>query len=269
MDNEENKTSSIYPNYFKNMFTEIFGDKYARKFHEIYYANFKERDGLMKELYEEAKNDESLDKEQIKLITKCYVAYLYAVGKNCNYSIPIVSYINKKKPNLSKVLFNKSRFKRIFEDLQDRIDRTNLGLGSHNPILNVYNMPTIINNFLSLFNKDDLLEEEEYWPVECTLLVAFANYIRSLPLNEVVHIWYFMMFMKNIESFTKITKEDYDDNQQLKSQVSSIITTIYTISISELKRSGKPIKIKKKIESQAENIEANEEVKEEEPSHDI
>lgn len=262
MDNEENKTSSIYPKYFKNMFTEIFGDKYARKFHEVYYANFKERDGLMKELYEEAKNDESLDKEQIKLITKCYVAYLYAVGKNCNYSIPIVSYINKRKPNLSKVLFNKSRFKRIFEDLQDIIDRTYLWLY-------VYNMPTIINNFLSLFNKDDLLEEEEYWPVEYAILVALGNYIRLLPLNDVVHIWYFMMFMKNIESFTKLTKEDYDDNQQLKSQVTSIITTIYTISISELKRSGKPIKIKKKIDSQAENIEANEEVKEEEPSHDI
>ena len=257
----EFKNPIKYPLYTKNMFTKALGDKYAKKFHEVYYANFGERDKLMKELYEDSKQDNTLKDFQVSMISKCYVAYLAAVGANCNISLPIISYVDKKKPNLTKILHNEVRLKRIAIDLQESVDRTGF-------VFDIYNLPDLINVFLTQFSQDDKLEDSEL-SLEYIVLAALGKYIRLLPIIALPNIWYAIMFMKNIASLAYITSEEYKENEHIKPQVLSIVKTIYAINIMELKRTNKPVKLKEKEESKAENITASEDDKNEEASHDI
>lgn len=216
--------------YTKNMFTPFVGDKYAKKFHEIYYADITDRDQKMMELIEEAKNDTNLKDNQKLLLQKCVVAYNAAVGKNCKVSGPIILYMEKKKPALSKFINNETRIKRIVQDMYDMVTKSGF-------YFEIYNFPVFIKIFLVQFGQKDkeYLDSDEF-ETEATTICAFGRFIRTLPITAVTQIWYALMFMKNIASYAYMKAETYNEHEFLKPQVASIINTINLIKKMEDKR---------------------------------
>lgn len=234
MDNEKIDTIFKDPiatqQYSENMFTKAVGDKYAKKFHEVYYDTIETRDSKMKQLFEESKEDESLSILQKKIISKCYIAYLSAVGCNCNVSVPILSFIEKKKPSITKVLKSDVRTKRMFIDLQDVVDRTGFKF-------EVYSFPSLLRVFMVQFRQKDLseLDSSDYW-FEGVVITALSKFTRVLPAVAIPIIWYALMFMKNIASLSYIKEETYKENEHIKPQVTSIMKTLYAINLMEDKR---------------------------------
>ena len=230
MANEKVETTfrNIVPNFTKystNMFSKIVGSKYAKKFHEVYYADIESRDDKMKALYEEAKTDTGLKDIQKKIIEKCYIAYLAAVGSNCNISIPIIAYLNKKKPSIYKIIKSDIRTKRNYYDLYDVVERSGFKF-------EIQNFPDLLKVFMVQFKQQD--EEHLYdddYLFENVVLIVLSKFSRALPNIAVVNIWYMLMFMKNIGSLAYITKETFESNERLKDQVKCILKTVYAINL--------------------------------------
>lgn len=221
------------PKYSENMFTKIIGSKYAQKFHEVYYDSIESRDTKMKKLYEESKEDTSLTDIQKKIIGKCYIAYLAAVGANCNMSLPILSFLEKKKPSITKVIKSDVRIKRMFTDLQDVIDRSGFEF-------DVYHFPSLLKVFMVQFRQKDVseLDDDDYW-FEGIVIIALSKFSRVLPSVAIPTIWYVLMFMKNIASLAYIKEDLFNQNKHIKPQVSSIMKTLYAINLIEDKRVNK------------------------------
>lgn len=219
------KNPLFEPKYTKNMFTEVIGNKYAKKFHDVFYSDIESRDQKMKEIYEEAKTDQGLKKIQKEIISKCYIAYLAAVGANGNISVPIISFLDKKKPLISKVLRSDVRIKRMLWDLSDVVERSGFEF-------EVFNFPDLLKVFMVQFNQKDKdeLDNDDYM-FEYIILTTLSKFVRTLPTVAIINIWYALMFMKNIASLAYIKKETFDDNEQIKPQVTSIMRTLYAINI--------------------------------------
>lgn len=230
MDNEyiEAIPRNIIPKFTKfstNMFSKIVGNKYAKKFHEVYYSDIETRDTKMKELYEESKNDTVLKDIQKKIIEKCYIAYLAAVGENCNISMPIIAFINKKKTSIVKTIRSDVRVKRAYYDLYDVVEKSGFRF-------EIQNFSNLLKIFMVQFNQQDkeYLYDEDYL-FENTVLITLSKFSRGLPEVAVVNIWYMLMFMKNIASLAYITKETFESNERLKEQVKCILKTVYGINL--------------------------------------
>lgn len=222
--NTEFEAPFLLPKYSKNMFTSIVGSKYAKKFHEVYYADFSTRDKLMKDLYEEAKNDVNLKEKQKIIIKKCYMAYLFAVGSNCGISLPIISYLEKTKPNLNKILNSDIRLKRMMNDLDETISKTGFDL-------NIYALPQLLTVFFVQFQqkpKEDLYDSDGIY--EFKILAVLNKYSRVFSVDSVVNLWYTIIFMKNIVSLAYIKEEEYNENEHIKKQVPSILRTLLIVS---------------------------------------
>ena len=228
MANEKVETTfrNIVPEFTKystNMFSKIVGSKYAKKFHEVYYADIETRDDKMKALYDESKTDPGLKDIQKKIIEKCYIAYLAAVGSNCNVSLPIIAYLNKKKPSIHKILKSDVRTKRSYYDLYDVVERSGFRF-------EIQNFPDLLKVFMVQFKQQD--EEhlcDDDYRFENVILIVLSKFSRTLPNTAVVNIWYILMFMKNIGSLAYISKEVFERNERLKDQVRCIIKTVYAI----------------------------------------
>lgn len=219
-----------FTKYSSNMFSKIVGSKYAKKFHEVYYSDIESRDSKMKALYEEAKEDTTLKDYQKKIIDKCYIAYLAAVGANGNMSLPILIFLEKKKPAILKILNSDTRTKRMMWDLQDVIT-------SNGFYLDVYNFPDLLKVFMVQFRQKDEseLHNNDYW-FERVILAALSQFTRVLPRLAIPTIWYALMFMKNIASLAYIKEDTFNNNEHIKPQVISIMKTLYAMNIMENKR---------------------------------
>lgn len=221
--------------YYYNMFEKPLNKRYASKFHEVYYSNILERDTKMKELYEESQKDESLNEKQKLLIKKCYIAYRFAVGDRCKFSVPIVAYVDKKKPNLSKFLNSTTRVKRLYYDLYDKVAKT----GFKFDVGNIMNFIRIFMVQFAFHNKNDLNSFDYY--MEETVFAAISRFARLVSSSDIGNIWYILILMKNIASYAYMRSGIYEENDFLKPQVASILTTFDMIVALEHKRLyGKP-----------------------------
>lgn len=220
----------LYENF---SLVKYLGFKYFKKFVEVYDADVLVRDQKMKEVYEQSQTDESLDEPHKALIKRCYTAYKAAVGDGSKYSLPLVIFIDKKKPNLAKFINSGVRIKRLFEDLKTVIYRSGFKF-------DIEELWGDIRRYMVLFsfkNKNDL--NSEYCYEENLMFAAISRFARSIPKDAVDHLWYLLMFMKNLNSYKSMTAEIYNANEFLKPQVASILNTFNAILQLEEKRINK------------------------------
>ena len=207
-----------------NMFSKIVGSKYAKKFHEVYYSDINTRDEKMNALYYESKTDTGLKDTQKKIIKICYIAYLSAVGANCNLSMPIIAFINKKVASIIKIIKSDVRTKRSYYDLYDVVEKSGFKF-------EMQNFADLLKVFMVQFQQQDEthLHDEDYL-FENVVLITLSKFARVHP-NTLTNSWYVLMFMKNIASLAYITKETFEANERLKDQVKCILKTVYAINI--------------------------------------
>jgi hypothetical protein len=211
----------------ENMFNKPLGNKYAAKFSEIFKSSIQDRDQKMKELYENSKEDESLNEQQKKLITKCLLGYNFAVCEK-NISFPLIDFINKKKPNLTKYSKNK-RINRTIVDLDDAVKRSGFDIDTYTFLLKVRRFLKIY----SFIGKDD---ENDLDESVCLFVTALSRLSRSLSVLDYSGIWYVIMLMKQIESLTFLNIRAMKENNNIIEQIKKMVGTIITIKKLEEKR---------------------------------
>ena len=245
---EENRT------YTKNMFTAPLGDKYARAFHEVYHSSIQDRDQKMRKLYEDSKEDQSLNEKQKKIIASCYVGYLQAICKN-SLSIPIIDFVAKYKPVLSKAIrtqrkkknkiVSTNHLKRTVNDLYDVVIRTGF-------YFEVATLPTLIkvfeNQFIVKSESQKTLENNNDLTFETLILAALSKFGRGCSPISYANMWYISIFMKNISLLTYINPKVYQEMPELRIQILNLVKSIRYILALEMQRAGS-IKEEKKEES--------------------
>lgn len=234
---EDNRT------YTKNMFTSPLGDKYARAFHEVYHASIQDRDQKMKKLYEDSKEDTSLNDKQKKIIASCYVGYLQAICKN-SLSIPIIDFVAKHKPVLSKAIRTQRKkknkivptnhLKRTVNDLYDVVNRTGF-------YFEVATLPTLIkvfeNQFVVKSDTQKALEDNDL-TFETLVLAALSKFGRGCSPISYANMWYISIFMQNISLLTYINPKVYQEMPELRIQILNLVKSIRYILALEMQRAG-------------------------------
>lgn len=241
------KDNSVYlqeeKKYEKNMFTIPLGDRYAKKFYNVYNAKLEDRDRLMKELYEEGKNDESLNQNQKKIIYGCYIAYSEAIGKN-NIAMPLVTYIKTKKPNLTKCL-NEKRLKRIIEDLYTFSDKTGFEF-------QYYNLFDLLKMFIRSFGKLENDEDNKDFSFELYLIIAISKYVRNLSVIAYPQMWFGLMLIKNISLLSFVNINLF--NNEIANEAKNLINLINVIHTLEIERAGIQLKTKKEKDDMEKSV---------------
>lgn len=216
----------------KNMFTKIFGPKYAYRFAEIYGASIVTREEAMKKLYDDINADENMTEAQKKIAAACYIAFKEALCIN-TVSTPIIAYLDKKKPVLIKMLKD-SRIKRTASDLYDLFDDNGFEC-------EVARLPLWVHEFEKTYTTGknaSLFGVDGDYSLQCLILAAFSKFYRSLNPNNVATKWYIMLFIKNIEYMSTVIPEFAAKCPTYKNQVVNLLKTIYMIQRLEFKRAG-------------------------------
>jgi len=208
-----------------NMFTKVFPDKYPTKFSEIFFSPIKERDQKMKDLYEESKNDESLEDNQKKLMCKCFLAYNFAVCKKA-LSLPLIDFVDKKTPNLTKYSKPK-RINRTIVDLDDVIKKSGFYNDNYTLLHKIRRLLKIFTNI----DKDEELDNHVF-----LFLTAISRFSRNLSVFDYANIWYVSMLIKQIESYAYINIKELQENNDLIEQIQNLVKTIVLIKNLEDKR---------------------------------
>lgn len=234
---------NITKKYDKNIFTVPLGDKYAKKFYDVYNGTLETRDQLMKDLYDYSKNDTSISEKQRKIIAGCYIAYIEAIGKN-NVSMPLILFVKNKKPNLTKCLDEK-RIKRVIEDLYSFVEKTGFEF-------QCYNLFDLLKHFLISFAEIQNHEDEEDPTFELYVIIALSKFVRTLPYIAYPQMWFGLMMMKNISllSFVNIRMV----NNDIINEVKNLIELINIIHALELQRSGITLKSKEEKDNEEKSV---------------
>lgn len=225
--NRDNEFITTIPEkkYTKNMFTSPLGDKYAKKFFNVYNASLNNRDELMRKIYEEGQNDNSLNEKQKKIITGCYIAYLSATGKK-TVAFPLVLFIKNKKPNLTKYL-NEKRIKRVIEDLYSFVEKTGFDF-------ECYLLMDYLTRFLHSFSKLHNHRDSTDASFELYLIIALSRFVRSLSPIAYQQMWFALMMLKNISLLSFVNIQMIDET--LIEEIKNLIKLINIIHVLELER---------------------------------
>lgn len=220
--------------YTKNMFTVPFGDKYAKLFHQIFYAPISQQTALVDKLAEEIKQDKSLTDIQRRRLDACVVAYYTAVCEK-NISVPIIGYVKEKKPNLSKFMKDK-RFKHTVEDLYELFYNNGFEY-------EVVYFPKLLQQFEYQYTNEKHREilnggYSEEMPFQIMIMVAFSRLSRSISLNDYATRFYVMMFFQRVSQLTYMPTEMMHENPELKDSIINILKTVYIVQRLELARAG-------------------------------
>jgi len=234
---EENQTNRTVS---KNMFSEVLNDKYAERFIKIYYANIQDKDDLVNQLYEDAKQDESLNDEQKRIINTCILAYNQATGKS-NMCIPILAFMKNNKPNLFKILNSNTRSKRAIWQLNDFVELTGFDF-------NVFNIHDYISSILFLTKTEDIDARQAYNTTAGFNIMALVQYSRNLSEEHIATKWFIMCYLKFIQDISGIIY-----NKELLSsfysRISSIIKTFNYVLYIAYENAGKSEELKDFLKS--------------------
>ena len=238
MDNN-NEELNIQPKkaispYEKNMFTIPFGDKYARIFHNIFYAPISKQTQLVKDLENTIKEDSSLTDFQRRKLDACVVAYYTAVCET-NFSVPIIGFVKEKKPNLAKYMKD-TRLRRSVEDLYDLFEKNGFKY-------EVAYFPQMLQQFEYQYTNEKHREIlnggfSHEMPFQIMIMVAFARLIRNISITDYASKFYVMMFFQRISQLTYMPTELMHEHPEIKDSIINILKTVYIIQRLELKRSG-------------------------------
>jgi hypothetical protein len=228
------KAKEINKPYTKNMFTVPFGDKYARMFHQIFYAPISSQTALVDKLAEEIKQDKSLTDIQRRKLDACVVAYYAAVCEK-NISVPVIGYVKEKKPNLSKFMKDK-RFKHAVEDLYDLFYKNGFEY-------EVVYFPQLLQQFEYQYTNEKHREilnggYSKEMPFQIMIMVAFSRLGRNIAINDYATKFYVMMFFQRVSQLTYMPTEVMHENPELKDSIINILKTVYIVQRLELMRAG-------------------------------
>lgn len=245
---EENQTNRTVS---KNMFSEMLNDKYAERFSKIYYADIQDKDDLVNQLYEDAKQDDSLNDEQKRIIDTCVLAYNQATGKS-NMCIPIIAFMKNDKPNLFKILNSNTRSKRAIWQLTDFVELTGFKF-------NVFDLYDYMHNILLLTNSENMDARKAHNTATGFNIMALVQYSRNLSEEHIATKWLILCYMKFIQD---ISNNIY--NKELLSsfytRISSLIKTFNYVLFIAYENAGKVEELKEFLNSIKEpnNINVNE-----------
>lgn len=232
-----------------NMFKEPLGEKYAKKFSEVFNASLKDQDKLMSELYKESQEDPTLTEKQKKIIAGCTLAYNSAQAEK-SVSAPIISFVDNKKPNLTKAVTGKGykRYKRTVEDLYQFGQRT--GFWIH-----VAELPQLLKAAEMTFgfrkkedankSQQEILGDYEY---EVMYVAAISKFARVLPLTDYIAQWYIVMLCKQISLLSFVHPDVIKENPGINEQAKNLMKAVNYIHFLEVQRD----KISKKEITEAE-----------------
>jgi hypothetical protein len=220
--------------YTKNMFTVPFGDKYARAFHNLFFASISEQDEIASKIETMIKEDKSLTDIQRNKLNACLVAYHTASCEN-QISVPIIAFMKNHKPNIAKFMKD-NRLKRVVSDLYDLFYENGFEY-------EVAYFPQLLQQFEYQYTDEKNLPKlNGGFTDECTfqimVLVMLGRFARNLKFAEYASKFYVMMFMQKISQLTYLPTEVLYENEKLKDSIINILKTIYIIQRLELKRSG-------------------------------
>lgn len=227
----------------KNIFFAPLGYKYTKKFFDVYNATLDTRDELMYNLYMESKTDTSLNDKQKDIISKCYVSYLFAIGKN-NIALPLVMYVKNNKPNLTKCLTEK-RLKRVIDDYYVFLEKVGFEF-------ECYYLFDFLKNFLKSFGQLQNHRDKEDATFELYLIIALSKYIRTLSPFAYPQIWFALMLMKNISLLSYVNINLLDETVII--EVNNLIKLINIIHILELERNGTKLQSKKEKDNAEKSV---------------
>jgi hypothetical protein len=220
-----------------NMFRLPLGEKYAKKFSEVFNATIEEQDKVMGELYESSKEDESLTEKQKKIIAGCTLAYNMAQAEK-GVSTPIISFVKSKKPNLTKAVSGKNyiRYRRTIEDLYQFNERT--GFWIH-----VAELPKLIKYCEATFGfmkKEDVnksfQEINEDLEYEVMYVAAISRFSRTIALTDYIAQWYVVMLMKQIKLLSFVHSDIIKSNAAITDQAKNMIKGMSYIHHLEMER---------------------------------
>jgi len=230
----DDKTTTIQT---RNMFTESLGEKYAKKFSEVFEASIKDQDKLMTDLYNESKDDPDLTEKQKKTIYGCTVAYNIAQAEKA-VSTPIIAYVSNHKPNLTKAVTGKNfkRYKRTIEDLFIFGQRTGF-------FINIAELPKLLKQTELMFGfrkKEDanktpqeIMQDYEY---EVMYIAAISKFARGLHLDDLIAHWYTVILLKQIQLLAFVNPDMMQEIPGLKEQAKNLIKTVNYIHHMEMER---------------------------------
>ena len=223
----------------KNMFTDILGEKYAKKFSEVFDAAIKDQDKLMTDLYNESKEDPDLTKKQKKTIYGCTIAYNIAQAEK-GVTAPLIAFVSNHKPNLTKAVTGKKfkRYKRTIEDLYTFGQRTGF-------FVNIAELPTLIKRIERTFGfrkKEDInkspqeiMEDLEY---EVMYIAAISKFARIISLSDIIAHWYVVILLKQIINLPFISPKLAKEMPGLNNQVKNLLKAMNYIHYLEVKRAN-------------------------------
>ena len=237
----------------KNMFYKVLPDKYAEGFDKVYHADIEDRDEIMKSLNEEAQNDADLTSDQKIIVSSSYIAYCQATCLN-TLSIPLIMYVKNEKPNLRKIVKNKTRLKRMFAHLQDFAPANHFDID----ISSIY---TDLTTLVKIATDDTFklsIQEIGAYTVTC-----IDSYSKVLPEDDYPTKWYILCLLSFIIDFgAKIYNQDFASKNF--ERLRNLVKTVNFIIGVSYANEGRLEELKKELDIDGTEVSVVEEEKKEE-----